>query len=142
MAVPVQVEFERVMERLPLGAQVVVLFGEIDCREGILAAVARDIYQVGSLGFTLGVTGVYLGCTWGLRGLTLTAKDCFVCQLPGRLPRGHPGCGGTRQGPRHTLWSGLEGLYFVLGVQMRSRGCDWGLEGRSFALVQWGALPA
>jgi hypothetical protein len=43
-----KVNFQRVVEKIPSGALVLMLFCEIDCREGIVSAVAKGRYQVTS----------------------------------------------------------------------------------------------
>jgi tetratricopeptide (TPR) repeat protein len=40
-----KIHFERVVKSIPDGAKVVFIFGEIDCREGILFAVQKDRYE-------------------------------------------------------------------------------------------------
>ena len=40
-----QVNFVRAVADIPSGADVVFIFGEIDCREGILVAVEKDRYS-------------------------------------------------------------------------------------------------
>ena len=37
--------FYNVVEQIPNGSRVLMIFGEIDCREGILFAVERAIYK-------------------------------------------------------------------------------------------------
>eukprot|EP00899_Mesostigma_viride_P020166 jgi/Mesvir1/28150/Mv04715-RA.1 len=51
--------FQNAMAALPDGAQVVMLFGEIDCREGLLVAVERCIYETVEEGMRVTI-GIYL----------------------------------------------------------------------------------
>ena len=41
-----KVNFSRVVAGIPDGSEVLMMFGEIDCREGILVAVAKGRYKV------------------------------------------------------------------------------------------------
>lgn len=47
----IQRNFEAIILRVPNGSQLVMLFGEIDCREGFHVAVAKDRYEVGGVNF-------------------------------------------------------------------------------------------
>lgn len=41
-----KMNFYNALERIPKGSEIIMLFGEIDCREGLLVSVERCRYEV------------------------------------------------------------------------------------------------
>ncbi|CAI5535938.1 unnamed protein product [Closterium sp. Naga37s-1] len=71
--------FHRAMQRVPKGSEVVVLFGEIDCREGILISVDRTKYKDVEEGVQVTVD-IYIAVLLAL--IAARAFEIFVHPVP------------------------------------------------------------
>ncbi len=76
-------QWQAVTQRLPVGARVVTLFGEIDCREGLLAAVEKGVYDTVPAA-AAGVAAMYVDA---VARLTAAPRCCdvFVHPVPAVL---------------------------------------------------------
>ncbi|CAI7870628.1 unnamed protein product [Closterium sp. NIES-53] len=79
--------FHRAMQRVPQGSEVVVLFGEIDCREGILISVDRTKYKDVEEGVEVTVN-IYISVLLSL--ITARGFEIFVHPVPSVIPETRP----------------------------------------------------
>ncbi|CAI5961060.1 unnamed protein product [Closterium sp. NIES-64] len=79
--------FHRAMQRVPQGSEVVVLFGEIDCREGILISVDRTKYKDVEEGVEVTVD-IYIAVLLSL--IAARAFEIFVHPVPSVIPETRP----------------------------------------------------
>ncbi|CAI5473075.1 unnamed protein product [Closterium sp. Yama58-4] len=79
--------FHRAMQRVPVGSEVVVLFGEIDCREGILISVDRTKYKDVEEGVEVTVD-IYISVLLSL--ISTRGFEIFVHPVPSVIPDTRP----------------------------------------------------
>ncbi|GJP52740.1 hypothetical protein CLOM_g11825 [Closterium sp. NIES-68] len=79
--------FHRAMQCVPPGSEVVVLFGEIDCREGILVSVDRNKYNDVEEGVEVTVD-IYLAALLSL--IAARGFEIFVHPVPSIIPDTRP----------------------------------------------------